>query len=69
MIYIHGTDFDCCEICDTLLTPDKPGRRWTYKWQGRIYEVHVCNDCFNDAEYQALVKNHEGIRVETYPLT
>lgn len=67
MITIHGTEFDSCEICDKLLTPDDPGYKWTYTWNGHKYAVHVCKDCFNNPDYKELVKSHGNVEKSIYP--
>ena len=62
----HGTNYDDCQICDIPLTYEEPGIEWSYKEDDTLFFHHVCNECFNEPDYQAIVKRHEG-KIKKYP--
>jgi hypothetical protein len=59
----HGTGWDDCEICNCEIFG---GGKKVWIRDGETIICHVCNDCFNDPDYQDFIKTKVIIKVENY---
>jgi hypothetical protein len=64
--YMHGTGWNDCEICNNEITDENPGKRVTLEADGQKRICHVCCDCFNDPDYQDIIKRYPIIQIENY---
>ena len=62
----HGPGFNDCEICEFEITEKNPGKRVTLEAGDQKTICHVCDECFNDPDYQDIIKRYPIIQIENY---
>ena len=67
-IHIHGTYWDCCEVCDEEINELNPGKEIHYDRNGTHYVTVVCNSCFIDPEYLALFVDKQNLKIIKYEI-
>lgn len=66
-IFLHGANsFDSCSVCDEPINEGNPGKRVESIKKGRKYIDHICNDCFNDPDYQYIMENEIIISITNF---
>ena len=69
-LYSHGVDFYECTYCDKKLTVEEPGKRVCHIADKIRYIEHLCTECFDDPEFQDIVKNYSfkyGMAIRSFP--
>lgn len=69
-IYSYGKEFYSCFSCNKELTIENPGQRVMYVQKPLQFVEHVCNDCFNETDYQDCIKdisNKYGMEIRSFP--
>lgn len=69
-IFIHGTWWNDCEICDDEITELNPGKEVSFiDQEGRKNVSHVCNHCFSNPEYLTTIyRTNTNVEIKKFEL-